>query len=940
ATHVPWAFKDAESNREFKDFLEAFETFDRRMLLLGGPGSGKTTTNLHIAEELIKQALKDPSAPIPLLVNLSKFQPNAPGKSRLPFSHGERPDKEQVDKRFERWLISEFSSNPLISREIATTWIQQGRIAALLDGLDEVNDEYRAEVVRILNATYLRDYPKAVVVVCSRINEYQPLQDRKDTRLQLEGAVTLQPLTDTQIKKYLEESQATGLGEAFLTDQTLYQMAQTPLTLSMMTLAYGGSIPTVIPSHLTFTERRHHLMDAYVAKMLQRKERRDRNIQFDKSRDNDVPTKDYLYQPESINSYLGWLAIRLSVRMQTAVSLNSFYGFLNREIDKDRQSGVWWATAVSRALFLFVGALIAGAAVAPMTAQGGQQVLYFSVLGALLFVPVAWVFREDDNLKGVPNTLKNVSMGIIVAGAVLAGLGVGSIALSFVLPFGIPPLPMGILGICLCTAVLVPLSESSPESRRSGYWLFAWSMVAFGAGLLIMNGLKGSAYNWYIPAFSVAAIQTIFLLVSLRDDGWAGLGFAAAFVVGALVAIMASIWIIGDFTWQTSLLVCISIATLILGVSPRPILAFIGFIVFFGLGGIIGGHRGSIIGSLLYGGFFLIEELVASEHKSKHPLLARASDAGERFTDQCERAGDHYLLSPIVLRVVAITRCLPLRFSPFFQYAEGALLLKRSAGDIEFMHRLLRDYFALRDLQPLLIATDSNRRLQAIRNLGFQGEAAIEALAEFVRDSNPDVREAAASALGKITSPAVLPHIEVAFTDESPKVRRSAIISTRNLTESEKMRLLALVVDDEDISVQSALIEIVLGLAGYSWSSFSRNRGTEVAPRVMANLNKRSELRQILFQFVQERTEHTIRLVAIEIVNTLQDPNSVPSLIAALLDRRFTFRDDAARALGAIGDSRAIKALMKASADRDKSLRHAARTALDDIESKNERVRF
>ncbi|HVQ38708.1 MAG TPA: hypothetical protein VMS31_14315, partial [Pyrinomonadaceae bacterium] len=75
ATHVPWAFKDAESKRDFKDFLEAFETFDRRMLLLGGPGSGKTTTNLYIAEDLIKRALENLSAPIPLLVNLSKFQP-------------------------------------------------------------------------------------------------------------------------------------------------------------------------------------------------------------------------------------------------------------------------------------------------------------------------------------------------------------------------------------------------------------------------------------------------------------------------------------------------------------------------------------------------------------------------------------------------------------------------------------------------------------------------------------------------------------------------------------------------------------------------------------------------------------------------------------------------------------------------------------------------
>lgn len=304
-THLPWLYKDQASHKEFAGIEEAFAAFGRRMLLLGAPGSGKTTTLLHIAQQLVAETEHDQTAPLPLIVNLSKLKLEPSHRSRSSL-WGRKPSKDdQVDNRVKRWLIGELTGYPGVSKDTAQAWLREDRLAFLLDGLDEVDAEYRAELIRVLNTTFLKEYPDAVVVICSRIHEYWALQDGLETRLQLNGGVTLQSLTDAQIGHYLDSTQATGLAAAIPNDEALYEMAKTPLTLSMMVLAYGSATPTDITEHLSLPDRRHHLMEAYVAKKLQRKERRDRRIPFDESYENDVPVRDYAYGPEKVNEYLG-----------------------------------------------------------------------------------------------------------------------------------------------------------------------------------------------------------------------------------------------------------------------------------------------------------------------------------------------------------------------------------------------------------------------------------------------------------------------------------------------------------------------------------------------------------------------------------------------------------------------------------------------------------
>jgi hypothetical protein len=104
------------------------------------------------------------------------------------------------------------------------------------------------------------------IVVCSRISDYEALTPR----LRLRGAVVVQPLTLEQIDSYLT-SVGTGLEgvrDAIHRDAVLRELAQTPLMLSIMTLAYRDRAVPVLDS---FEHWHTHLFTAYIDQMFQRR---------------------------------------------------------------------------------------------------------------------------------------------------------------------------------------------------------------------------------------------------------------------------------------------------------------------------------------------------------------------------------------------------------------------------------------------------------------------------------------------------------------------------------------------------------------------------------------------------------------------------------------------------------------------------------------------
>ena len=171
-----------------------------------------------------------------------------------------------------------------------------GRLLPLLDGLDEVEQELRAGCAQAINQ-FRRQHPDESLAVTTRSRDYQAL----DTQLKLTQAIVLQPLSLDQIDIYLASvgKRLAGLRAALQTDESLRELAQSPLMLSIMTLAYYR-MPADIAISLGGGElSRKLLFDVYVERMTRYR------------------GGDKEYAPDDAVRWLAWLARQMAARNKT-----------------------------------------------------------------------------------------------------------------------------------------------------------------------------------------------------------------------------------------------------------------------------------------------------------------------------------------------------------------------------------------------------------------------------------------------------------------------------------------------------------------------------------------------------------------------------------------------------------------------------------------------
>ncbi|MGF1523558.1 MAG: NACHT domain-containing protein [Leptolyngbyaceae cyanobacterium] len=225
------------------------EVFDRRdvggkLLILGNPGSGKTTTMLDLAAELIKRANAQPDHPIPVMFNLSSWQ--------------------SAKQSITDWLLSELKLKYGVSQRLGKIWLAQKTLLPLLDGLDELPSKRQEPVVQAINEWLQSGEGPSRLLVCSRIEEYELYA----AKLALNGAVCLEPLTDEQLQKYLKSMQMGELWETLQQDSALLELVRTPLLLSVSILANDAIEPEQWRQKQTTQERMTYLLDAYVERRL------------------------------------------------------------------------------------------------------------------------------------------------------------------------------------------------------------------------------------------------------------------------------------------------------------------------------------------------------------------------------------------------------------------------------------------------------------------------------------------------------------------------------------------------------------------------------------------------------------------------------------------------------------------------------------------------
>ncbi len=189
-----------------------------RLLILGKPGAGKTTTLLELARELITNAEEHGEAPVPIIFELSNWT----------------NDQQPIDQ----WLVAQLKAEYSVPLKIGQHWLTTHQILPLLDGLDELGLARQQKCAVKINEFLPEAEPDRQAVVCCRTKEFR-LGAVKLTGLN--GAVELQPMSDGQIQDYL-----TAMGQPSLWVQAiqpsaeLAELAQTPLMLTVMVVALAN----------------------------------------------------------------------------------------------------------------------------------------------------------------------------------------------------------------------------------------------------------------------------------------------------------------------------------------------------------------------------------------------------------------------------------------------------------------------------------------------------------------------------------------------------------------------------------------------------------------------------------------------------------------------------------------------------------------------------
>jgi DNA polymerase III delta prime subunit len=275
AVTYPWALKKETTGETLPagdSMLEIFEQIGigRSLLILGAPGSGKTTMLLELARQLIERARQDETEPIPMVFNLASWT------EKLPLAD---------------WLAQELNNIYYVPRKTAPDWVKGNKLLLLLDGLDEVRQESRAKCVEAINQ-FRKEHGLTSLAVCSRSQDYEELQ----TKLAFEGAIEVQPLTQKQVNEFFNRfgKEMAGLKSVLKKDSALREMAETPLFLSIMVMAYGNTQGVNILTAQDIDTQRKHLFDNYIERMFERS--RAQNATFEK---------------EDIQQRLSWMARKM-----------------------------------------------------------------------------------------------------------------------------------------------------------------------------------------------------------------------------------------------------------------------------------------------------------------------------------------------------------------------------------------------------------------------------------------------------------------------------------------------------------------------------------------------------------------------------------------------------------------------------------------------------
>jgi phospholipase C len=225
---------------------EVFDRLGQAILILGAPGTGKTTILLELAKGLLERAEADAGHPIPAVFNLSTW-----ALKRMPLR---------------KWLASELNTRTGVPKKLAHRWVEDGKVLPLLDGLDEMDSAHRVACVDAINEFRGEDGLLAIAV-CSRAADYEAI----GAKLHLLHAVVVRPLSSSQVEDYLSKGgdSFSALRQAVTASPSFSELLQTPLMLWVAVLANRNS-PIQVAKGESLEEQTKRLFQSFVEAMFRR----------------------------------------------------------------------------------------------------------------------------------------------------------------------------------------------------------------------------------------------------------------------------------------------------------------------------------------------------------------------------------------------------------------------------------------------------------------------------------------------------------------------------------------------------------------------------------------------------------------------------------------------------------------------------------------------